>query len=68
MALTAYHSSETVERCETLGMKAVYHKPANINDIKHVLYAYHFNLTPAQSTILENLNAKIKEIQNEKSA
>ena len=34
VALTAFHSSETIERCLNLGIIKVYNKPANINDIK----------------------------------
>ena len=65
VALTAYHSEETVQRCHNIGMKAVYNKPACYDDVKQILYKYHFNLSPTQCLILDKLDVLNKEKINQ---
>ena len=46
VALTAFHSQETTNRCFNIGMKAVYTKPASMIGVKEAIYQNHFDLTP----------------------
>ena len=48
VALTAYQTQETKNRCLNLGMLNVYHKPASKTDIKEIICLYYHRMSKNQ--------------------
>ena len=45
VALTSFSTQETIERCSKIGMKQVYNKPANSNDITEIIMMYYYDFS-----------------------
>jgi CheY-like chemotaxis protein len=45
VALTSYTDNKTIERCYSIGMKDVIHKPLDYNTLKRIVMTYHYGLS-----------------------
>ena len=45
VALTAFTTIDSIQRCRNIGIKKVYNKPASKFDIKEIMLMHHFDLT-----------------------
>ena len=45
VALTSYTDDITINRCMSLGMKEVLNKPLNFDDLKRIIFMYHYDIT-----------------------
>jgi CheY-like chemotaxis protein len=52
VALTSYTDEQTRQRCFSIGMKEVLHKPLVQNELRRVIALYHLGLTNATFTSL----------------
>ena len=48
VALTSYTDNKTIERCYSIGMKDVIHKPLDYNTLKRIVMIYHYGLSEPQ--------------------
>jgi CheY-like chemotaxis protein len=44
VAVTAFEDDDTINRCKSIGMSAVIHKPVSSAKLDQVLLEYYFNL------------------------
>ena len=53
VALTSFSTQETIERCSQIGLKRVYNKPADPNDITEMILQYYYNFSPFECKLFQ---------------
>lgn len=60
VALTAFTTNGSIQRCHKIGMKKVYNKPASSCDIKEIMLMYHYDLTKWEALLYMQIENYLK--------
>lgn len=63
VGLTSHTNQNVIDRCLKIGMKEVFHKPLKFDELKRLVFTYHYGLTRDQFDRYIVQEQNIKRVQ-----